>query len=453
MSYFRSINQQVQVATIDSSNLAVNQTFTGAAYSTLGVNAIQTNLKADQNCTIYVDQGPADGTWNISDAFNYYNGTGGTGFTTQATDAYARVRVKNVGTASTTTKTLSMVLCPIVEALPRALSEEGNLKVGVYEIEGQFGTKVAVSPMHALKDVQSVRLVGVSFAGDTTDSNFWTGTGTGTGAFTQTAGQATLATGATASSTVSLQSTRTARYVPANTNYMRSQVQAPAQSGVCIKRWGAFSSTDGYYYQYDGTNIACMARKNSTDSTVANGSFNGNYGTGYLLDTNVHTYEVYWTNKKAYYMLDDEILHTLNSPTTTAVATPSLPARAECNNGTGNTANNSLVLRSLTINRLGSLGTQPTSYYSAATTTGVVLKRGPGTLQGIVLGNVAATGGVITLYDGTSTAGTVMASFTSTFPGGGNFNPVSIDFKNIPFYTGLFYVNSTQAFTSTTIYE
>jgi hypothetical protein len=242
MSYFRSIDQHVKVSTVntDTSNLAVNQIYTGGAESTLGVNAIQINLKADQNCNIYVDQGPADGTWNITDTFNYYNGLGGTGLTVQATDSYVRIRVKNIGIASTTTKILSTVLCPIVEALPRALSAEGNLKVGVYEIEGSFGTKVLVTPMNALKEVKSLRLVGVSFTGDTTDSNFWTGTGTGTGTFTQASGQATLATGATASSTIKLQSVRVGRYIPANTNFMRGQVQVPVQGGGLYSTMGVF---------------------------------------------------------------------------------------------------------------------------------------------------------------------------------------------------------------------
>lgn len=456
MSYFRSINQAVTVSdgNCDTSNLAVNQIFTGTGVSTLGVNAIQVNFKADQNAILYVEQGPNDATFSISDSFNYYNGLGGNGWTTQATDAYARVRVKNTGTAPTTSLALSTVLCPIVEAVPRALSAEGNLKVGVYEIEGDFGTRVLVSPMDALKTTQSTRLIGVSFSSDTTDTNFYTFTGTGTGAATQSGGQLTLATGATASSTISEQSTRTARYVPANTNYYRAQVQTPVQGGECTRRWGAFNATDGYFFQYDGTKISCVARKATVDSTVASGSFNGKYGVALTMDADCNTYEIYWTNKKAYYMYNDEMLHTLSSPTTTAVGTPNLPVRAECNNGTGNTSNNTLVLRSNTINRLGQIQTQPTSFYSAATTTGVILKRGSGTLHGLIVGAVASSGGIVTIYDGTAVAGgTIIASFTYTWPAGGNFVVSNVDFRGLPFYNGLFYVNSTQNASATVIYE
>ena len=454
MSYFRSINQAVNVATVDSSNLAVNQTFTGTAYSTLGVNAIQTNLKADQNCTIFVDQGPSDGTWNITDDFNYYKGLGGTGITTQATDAYTRIRVKNVGTAATTSFDLSMVLCPIVEALPRALSEEGNLKVGVYEIEDpRFGKKVITSPMGALKTVNATRLVGAIFQGDTTDTNYWTFTATGSGVGTQSAGELTLSTGATASSTIACQSTRIARYVSANTNFYRSQVTVPTQGGACIRDWGAYDTTNGYFFQYDGTDIACMSRKASTDATVNSGSFNGSYGIGYTLDTNCQTYEIYWTNKNAYYLINDEILHTLTAPTATTTGSMSLPVRHEVKNGTGNTANNTLKVRTASISRLGNVTTQPTSKYYSATTTGDILKRGAGNLHSVFIGSVAASGSVITLYDGISTGGTVMASWTITYPAGGNFNSATYDFKGIPFFTGLFIVIATQNAAVTVVYE
>jgi hypothetical protein len=399
-----------------------------------------------------VDQGPADGTWNINDEFNYYVGKGGLGLTTQATDAYTRVRVKNTGTAPTTVKDLSMVLCPIVEALPRALSTEGNLKVGVYEIEGVYGTKVMVSSMNELKTATSVRLVGAGFT-DTTDTNFWTFTGTGTGVATQAGGQLTLSTGATASSRMAVQSFRFARYVAGMSNYYRGQITLPVQGGACLRRWGAYDATNGYFYQYDGTNVACMTRKSGTDSTVASGNFNGDYGSGIVLDTLCTTYEINWTNKKAYYFVNDELLHTVTSAVTTSVGTPTLPIRLECINGTGNTTNNSLVVRSSTINRIGSLQTQPTSKYFSATTTGNILKHGAGNLHTVIIGSVAASGSVITIYDGISTGGTVMASFTITYPAGGNFVPQSLDFQAIPFYTGLFIVIATQNAAVTIIYE
>ena len=66
-------------------------------------------------------------------------------------------------------------MCPIVEALPRSLSEEGNLKVGVYEIEDKVGNKVGITPTHELRVATHIRLVGSNF-GTVFDTNFWTKT-------------------------------------------------------------------------------------------------------------------------------------------------------------------------------------------------------------------------------------------------------------------------------------
>jgi hypothetical protein len=443
MSYFRSINQQVEVATYDTSNLAVNQIFTGATYSTLGVNAIQVNLKADQNCTIYVDQGPADGTWNIQDAFNYYSGLGGTGFTTQATDAYTRVRVKNIGTASTTNKTVSMVLCPIVEALPRALSPEGNLKTGVYEIEGDFGTKVLVSPNRALKMAESYRLVGTALSGSTVDSNFWVTSTTGSGTVTQLNGEMFLSDGTTAASTALVTSKRRARYVPAHTNYYRGQVNCPKQTGFCNRRWGAYDSTnglgDGYIYNYDGTNLNLLTRKNGSDSTIANGTFNGHYGSAFslpTLDGTCNTYEIYWTNKSVGFFINDELLHKTTADTSTLVSTPHLQVSAECVNGAGNTANNQLVFRAMTINRLGLAETSPAyAYASTLSASTVVLKYGPGRLISVVINQLSGNNADrLTLYDGTSAVNAFSIFNTNQVASIGAIQ------YHLDFYNGLSYV-------------
>jgi hypothetical protein len=453
MSYFRSINQEVLVSSqnSDTSNLPVGGYFIGTGVSTLGVNAIQVNLKADQNCTLYVDQGPDTSSWPLTDSFNYYNGKGGNSWTIQATDSYTRVRVQNTGTASTTTKYLSTCLCPIVDPIPRALSSEGNLKVGVYEIEGDFGTKVLVDQERELKTASAVRLVGASFT-DTTDTNFWTYAGTGSGSASQSGGQLTLSTGGTASSTMRSQSVRVARYVGGSGNYYHGQIQCPTQSGSCIRRWGAFDTTNGYFFQYDGTNITPMYRKSGVDTTVTAGTFNGNWGGNYTLDGNCHTYDIHWTTKKIGYFIGDEILHSLDATATTLVGTPSLSISIECNNGTGNTSNNSLIARSSVIDRLGQANTRPKWWYQhGATSAATVLKYGPGTLQRVTV-NGWVTGSTVTLYDSLTTTSTI-ALIAPTTNGAGNANqPFYMDF-NLDFYTGLTVAVVNGSTDVTVIYE
>ena len=50
---------------------------------------------------------------------------------------------------------------------------------------------------------------------------------------------------------------------------------------------------------------------------------------------------------------------------------------------------------------------------------------------------------VITIYDGTSTAGTVIFSFTYTQGAQANNQPFTLDFDGLPFSTGLFLVIAT----------
>lgn len=452
MSYFRSINQAVTVSSgnSDSSNLPVNGIFTGTGVSTLGVNAIQVNLKSDQNCNVFIDQGPDNSNWYINDQFNYYNDLGGNSWTTQATDAYARVRVKNVGTSSTTTKVLSTVLCPIVEALPRALSTEGNLKVGVYEIEGDFDTRVLVTPMSELKTTTSYRLAGVAISGSTVDTNFWQSTATGSGNVTQSNGEMVIADGTTASSSIRVQSIRRARYLPGMCNYYRGQVRCPTQAGACTRRWGAYDTTDGYFYQYDGTNVSLMSRKSSVDTTTSNGSFNGTYGVAYSMDNTNRTYEIYWTNSNAYFYISNVLLHTLSAPTLPLVSTPHLLIGMECVNGTGNTANNNIMVRSATINRLGAAETAPMyAYATTSSASAVVLKYGPGRLHKVVINSLGTGANTLTLYDNTAIANPFAIFSTSATSSFG-----SIDY-HLDFFTGLSYVlnGGTGAANVTIVYE
>ena len=457
MSYFKAIQQNVIADTGNSSNTNLaagnSYTFTGTGHLTTGVNAIQITLKADKNATVVVEQSSDNSNWDVTDTFNYY--TNQTfGVTVQAVGLYYRV-VVTTASLTTTYFRLNAALCPIVEAVPRALSEEGNLKVGVYEIEDlDFLKRAIISPMRAQKTATATRLVGAAFIGSTLDANFWTASLTGTGAATVAGGMVTLSTGATANSTSKIQSVRYARYVGASPNYYRGVVRCPASTGTNLRRWGAYDANDGYYFHFDGTTFSIGYRKSGSDTLVSSGSFtNGRLGLTYTLDTNSHTFEIYWSNSSTWFFVDDNLLYKLTGATAPLTSTLTLAVTIECNNSGGNTNNNSIEVRSSTINRLGQLITQPISYYRSTTTTGVLLKSGAGNLHSVVVGAVPTSGSVVTIYDGTSTGGTIMASFTFTYPNGGNFNPASFDFQGVPFSTGLYLVVATQACAITCIYE
>jgi hypothetical protein len=459
MSFFSQLSQNVTESPGNSSvaNLNAGATFTGTKQSTLGVAGIQINLKTDQNCTIYVDQSMDDvPNWDITDAFNYYASKGGTGFTVQATGKNVRVRVTNLNaTTATTYFRLALVLCPIVESLPRALSAEGNLKVGVYEIEGDFDTRVEVTPMNALKVAQDTRLVGSAFSAGF-DTNFWMlTTATGTSTATVAARVLTLATNPTgvgSGNSVIVNSVRTARYSGGQPNYYRGVVRCPAVTGANTRRWGAFNANDGYFFEHDGTTMKVNTRKATVDgSAVASGSFNGTLGSTYTLDANVNTFEIHWTNRSAWFFINGVLLHKLSATTATLTATNHLQIGMECTNG-ANTNNNTLEIWTSTILREGPLLNLPQSYRIAANAT-ATLKAGPGNLHRVIVGTLNTTAGTLTLYDNTAGTGTVISVVSTQKVTQGNLVPISLDFGGMPFNTGLTIVHAGGAADYTVIYE
>lgn len=474
MSYFKSIQiedgynniKQDVIADANNSsttNLASGNSymFTGTKTSTLGVAGIQVSLYADKNCTVYVDQSP-DSTphWDIIDTYNYYAGRN-FGITVQAVNSYVRVRVVSAS-LTTTTFRLQTALCPVVEAIPRSLDEDGLLNSRISKIKGDMG-KVRISPMGALKTGQTVRLAGASFT-SALDTNYWASSGVaGNGAVAVASGEMTLTTGTPgADGAIIVNSVRTARYVGGSPNYYRGNVLLPAVTTasanfVNTRRWGAFDVNDGFFFKAVQTNpattptLSVVARKATDDTnTVASGSFNGNLGTTYVLDTNCHTYEIWWSNKNVYFFIDDVLLHTITSLTTTAVATLNLKVGLQTINSGSNTAANTLVARSSMIIRLGTLLTQPTYYYHAsAQTAGVNLKVGAGNLHSIIVNSVANTS-VITISDSTSGATPIIWVYTAA---AGKTDPIQLDMKGLPFSTGLRLTVATASASLTVIYE
>jgi hypothetical protein len=451
MSYFNSISQNVISDTNNSSNVNVVglATFTGLGTSTLGVNGIQVSLKTDQNCKVYVEQSPDNDPnhWDISDTFNYYAAIGNFGITVQAINSYTRVRVTNLSATTTTYFRLQTCLCPIVEAVPRATDDEGNLKTCIYCIhDPDLSSNVQVGPQNILRVSEHTKLAGAAFVGTTFDTNFWVKTvASGTGDATVAEGALTLSTGVTSNSSTMINSVRTARYIGACSNFWRGVVTVPAAIGANVRRWGCFDANDGYYFMYDNNSstLSVNRRRAGVATSVTSGSFNGRLGSTYILDAVTHSYEIHWNNKSAWFLIDNILLHKISSVSNSLIATPSIKIGYDCTNTGGNTNNNSLVVLSGTINRIGKMEHE-NIYFNMTGAITKTLKYGPGKLCRII--NNSGAGTSATIYDNTSALTPIIGTLSL------NTSPMNVDY-GVAFFNGLTIVTVGSSANITVVYE
>ena len=436
--------QDVHASTLNSSSVNVNAngSFVGLAESTLGVAGIQVMLKTSHNCTVNVDQSPDSNgaNWDCTDAYTYYAADGGKSWTTQAVGSAFRVRVLNTTGTTTNFFRLGTALCPVVEALPRATTDTGFLKSSVQEIETGFGQHVLGTPMNQLQTAGSFRLAGAAFSGtnpvDSVDTNYWSKViKTGLANATQFEASGTLSTGTTANGDILLNSVRTARYVGGAANRYRGIVRVPTALGANVRRWGAFDATDGYFFQWDGSALSVVSRKSGTDTPTYSNSFNGEIGGTFTPNSLVaYTYEIFYTNKSAWFMVDGLLLHKLTFNSTTGVGNINLKIGLQNTNSAGNVNDNQLMVRTSSISRLGNAQSQPVGAFQSGQIASRTLKYGTGNLRSATL-SALTNNSIVTLYDNTSATGTII--WSSGAHSTGNLVPYPVNFNDIVFSTGL----------------
>jgi hypothetical protein len=459
MSYFRSITQNVVADAKNSfsGSLASNATYFGTGSSTLGIAGIQVSMKSDQSCDVYIDQSPDNVNWDIVDAYRYITSIGNFGITVQAINSYYRVRITNSGKLTGYVR-MQTALCPIVEAVPRSLDVHGHMKIHTYGDEDKYGFEAENTPNGEKRMASPTRLIGSTFEGTVIDPNFWSTSSLNNATVSQSHAEITLNTGTTLNGSTTFYSTRRARYVTGNSMCYRTIINLSTGSVGNVRKWGIGygtslpTFTDGAYYELSGSVFSVATMRSGSVSKTSYGNFNGELGLEWEPLTGVKTYEIYWNNSHVWFTIDGELLHTHHAVNETWCDSMS-PYIFMSDTNTGVSSRNYLYCRTASIRRLGSLLTQPTSKYQSGITSGIICKYGPGNLHSIVMSTVATSGAVLTIYDGTTTGGAVLSSFTFTWPAGGNFNPMSFDFKGLPFYNGLFFTIATQSANVLLIYE
>jgi hypothetical protein len=439
-----------------TTNLAAGNsyTFTGTKTSTLGVAGIQVSLLADKNCIIKVQQSPnATPNWDLSDTY-YYTANSNFGVTVQAISSYVRVVVTTMS-ETTTTFRLQTALCPVVEAVPRSLDAQGNLKVSVQG--DNFGNgPAAFTPNQELQTSPRYRLVGAQFEGGTLDPNFWL-TSVSTGTVTISGSNVEIKSGTANGHYARLYSKRAARYVSGATNKFRAHMRLGDTGTANVKRrWGVAAAssamptiTDGAYFELDGTTFSVVTLKTGNETRVSSGSFNGQLGYTYAPTTNNTVWEILLTNGSFTFAVGGVPLHKVTGSTTTLTDTVHFYVWMDVVNS-GNSAAVSYFTRTAHIARLGQLVTQPVYYnFAVGQTAGVVLKYGPGNVRGIAINSVS-NNAVVTLYDALASTGAVLWTSGSM---GALTTPFDINLQDAAFTVGLTLVVATANAGCTVVYE
>jgi hypothetical protein len=315
------------------------------------------------------------------------------------------------------------------------------------QISDQYGFVVECTPMDELRVIEPVRLVGTIFDGAALDANFYASTLVANGTATVGSGMLSLATTVDSGSSASVQSVRTGRYIGGTSNRYRAQVRFGDVTTTNNKRrWGAFTTgagSNGAFFEEANGALSVVTRKNNSDTAVASASWNGSTTVPTL--TNVQTYEIYWTNKKCYFVINGTLVHTVTATTATWSDTKNFPVRAE-NTNTGVGTVETLEIWTATIARLGKIKSEVIYKYIAAAAT-TVCKLTQGKLLKVIHSGSAAN--IIQIVDNNTGSTPLMAVIN-----GQNNVPYIVDFgaDGCPFFTGLSIITSN-ASSVTVVYE
>lgn len=437
-----------------TANLSALATFTGTSELTQGYNSIIVNFHADKNCNVYVDQSSDNTNWDITDVFMYNTLINNFSVATSVQATYYRVRVKNLNTTSATTLLrLQTILIPTSQSLPRSLSDNGLLKVGLYELEDEFGGKGQFTPMKELRVMESVKMVGTTF-GASIDTNFWTATNTGAGSASGVSNAiATLSSGTANNGFGKLISTRLARFQFGQPLlYRRFGRVNTLIAANNTSYWGACTETtqvpqNGVAFSIDGSGVLsvnCFSN-GAVSITAASGSFNGQVSE-YIMDSNAHAYEIVYFTAYAKFFIDGILIHTFIPTTTVLYQTLNTPICELTVNSAGGVLSRTIECWNATIQKMGKIINSQNVKYSLGAVTASVAKNGAGILTGIIASTGANTGTLL-IYDAITATNPI---FSISLQANQSFQ---ISDTGLPFYTGLCYTVTGANASVTLIYE
>lgn len=325
------------------------------------------------------------------------------------------------------------------------ISRWGGIYETLHDPESNRFNRIGLFNEHKIGEW--TKLLGGNPIGTSINTVIWTPAASGTGAaVTSGSGLFTLTSGTGSNASTTLTSTDIAPYISGTTNVFLAGIRIP-DAGVTNneRRWGAWSATNGVYFKFAGSTLSVCRLQNGVETAVASTSFTG--GNAFTLDTNFHTYEIWWTSSSAHFYVDRKLLHILTNQTGALADVLHFPVRYENKSVNGGTTSAQLLVRGSGIHRFGrGTGRPRSTFISTASTT--ILKTEPGTLHRIVVTRDGSLGNnTLTIYDSTTGSGTIMFQLTL------GSATVSILEFDVDFNNGLTIVSSSGNYSFTVVWE
>jgi hypothetical protein len=269
-----------------------------------------------------------------------------------------------------------------------------------------------VSPNGSLISESISKLIGYVPIGTTLDSTFWQSTIANAASSSQANGVVNLRTNTTADASISITSKKLARSVSEAPN-MFTVILRLNDTGTAnnLRRWGVFDSSNGFFFQLSGTTFSIVTRRASSDTAINSGSFNEI--ASFVVDINVHKYQIIYDSFNVYFLIDGKLYHQVTSGATQPSGSLSTGIAISNTNSGGSTSDIQMDFRSASVYRLGK-EQEPILYYNITTNTTSIIKYGPGKLGKVIINQKGAAGELITIYDNTAASGNKIATIDPT---------------------------------------
>lgn len=261
-----------------------------------------------------------------------------------------------------------------------------------------------------------VRLDGELFSGTGSLSANWSASPVGSGTATIVDGELVVSTGATADSSQTVRSGRHSRFLSDETHEFDAWARlGDAGAANNVRRWGAFTATDGFFFELSGTTLRVVSRKGGVDTAVASTAWDRR---GAVVETNYHRYGIRYNGGGVEFYVDRVLVHRLlgqvSSPYTREL---DLTIAFENVNSGGLASNKTLYVRNANLKRYGPRHGAGRYVHMAGGASTVTAKSGAGTLIAVSINGPGTGSSTVTVYDNTAASGDVIAVLNSDAQG------------------------------------